>query len=600
MTGGSPRLTVMLYELLATESITAVKQQFMLLQDRITPFYQDRMRDLSPQERAVLETLATMRDQPGRPAPRKTPAHIARLMRMSQPQVSVLLGRLTKSLYLTAAPNPDDKRSFIYTIREGFFDLWLAMSLSRSARQRIPLLTDFFASFYEQDESRRRKREEYWQRLEAGEFDPDAAENLSYLSTLGQPHEQAAEKLRLIPTLHRAGDAEGSTLLKNELRLLPLDPTGRWLSEHSDDISGSPLDEVAALIQCWETRREGQLESFAQRLRELGESLDYRSWSKLKTEFLRDHIETLPVSPERIETRLRLARLFRELARWQESERQSAAALAEAEDLKNDSLLSWALNDHAHLLYTTNHRAEAEPLMRRALAIDEASFGKDHPDVARDLNNLAGLLQATNRRGEAEPLMRRALAIDEASFGKDHPRFAIDLNNFAQLLEATNRVAEAEPLMRQALAIDEASFGREHPRVAIQLNNLAQLLQDTNRLAEAEPLMRRALAIDEASFGKDHPGVARDLNNLAGLLQDTNRLAEAEPLMRRGLEILMRFTAATGHPHPELRTVLRNYRLLRTDMGDTNGQARAKITALAAEHGVPLDTILHSFSKGSP
>ncbi len=55
--------------------------------------------------------------------------------------------------------------------------------------------------------------------------------------------------------------------------------------------------------------------------------------------------------------------------------------------------------------------------MRRALAIDEKSFGPEHPNVAIRLNNLAQLLQATNRLGEAEPLMRRALAIDEKSFG---------------------------------------------------------------------------------------------------------------------------------------------------------------------------------------
>ena len=42
------------------------------------------------------------------------------------------------------------------------------------------------------------------------------------------------------------------------------------------------------------------------------------------------------------------------------------------------------------------------------------------PNVATRLNNLA-LLQATNRLGEAEPLMRRALAIDEKSYGPDHP-----------------------------------------------------------------------------------------------------------------------------------------------------------------------------------
>jgi Tetratricopeptide repeat len=59
--------------------------------------------------------------------------------------------------------------------------------------------------------------------------------------------------------------------------------------------------------------------------------------------------------------------------------------------------------------------------MRRALAIDETSFGPEHPEVATDLRNLALLLQDADRLGEAEPLMRRALAIFEASLGSDHP-----------------------------------------------------------------------------------------------------------------------------------------------------------------------------------
>ena len=79
------------------------------------------------------------------------------------------------------------------------------------------------------------------------------------------------------------------------------------------------------------------------------------------------------------------------------------------------------MNQLGLLLHTKSLHAQAEPLYRRALAIDEASFGPDHPDVAIRLNNLAELLRATNRLAEAEPLYRRALAIDEASFGPDHP-----------------------------------------------------------------------------------------------------------------------------------------------------------------------------------
>ncbi|MGZ6266731.1 MAG: tetratricopeptide repeat protein [Candidatus Limnocylindrales bacterium] len=131
---------------------------------------------------------------------------------------------------------------------------------------------------------------------------------------------------------------------------------------------------------------------------------------------------------------------------------------------------------------------EAEPLLRRALAIDEASYGPDHPTVAIRLNNVASLLQATNRLGEAEPLMRRALAIDEASYGPDHPNVAIDLNNLAQLLKATNRLGEAEPLSRRDLEIFlqfTLKTGHEHPHLRAAINNYTGLLAAMGR-SEAE------------------------------------------------------------------------------------------------------------------
>ena len=213
------------------------------------------------------------------------------------------------------------------------------------------------------------------------------------------------------------------------------------------------------------------------------------------------------------------------------------------------------MSELALLLKTKSLFAEAEPMMRRVLEIDEAAFGPQHPEVATDLNNLASLLLATNRYAEAEPMIRRALEIDEAILGAQDPNVAIHLNILSQLLMATGRLAEAEPMMRHALEIDEAAFGPQRPNVAIRLSNLAALLQATNRQAEAEPMMRRALEIDEAAFGPQHPEVARDLNNLAQLLQATNRLAEVEPMMRRALEI---FERSLGHDHPSTQTVRAN------------------------------------------
>jgi tetratricopeptide (TPR) repeat protein len=205
--------------------------------------------------------------------------------------------------------------------------------------------------------------------------------------------------------------------------------------------------------------------------------------------------------------------------------------------------------------------------------------------TTRLMNDLGLLLFAKASYGDAEPLMKRALAIDEASYGADHPRVATRLNNLASLLQATNRLADTEPLMKRALTIDEASYGPDHPNVARDLNNLAQLLKATNRPEDAEPLMKRALAIDESSYGPDHPDVATDLNNLASLLQATNRLKDAEPLMQRHLVIFIKFTRTTGYPHPHLKQACVNYITLLQAMDLSGEEVGQRLLRLGVDAG---------------
>ncbi len=280
-----------------------------------------------------------------------------------------------------------------------------------------------------------------------------------------------------------------------------------------------------------------------------------------------------------------MAAVYYANAEYKEAEplMERALKIDEASFGKDHPNIAIRLNNLAQLYKATNRLKEAEPLMERALKIDEASFGKDHPKIAIRLNNLAQLYQDTNRLKEAEPLMERALKIDEASLGKDHPDVAIRLNNLAQLYQDTNRLKEAEPLMERALKIDEASLGKEHPKIAIDLNNLAALYQVTNRFKEAEPLMERALKIDKTSLGKEHPDVAIDLNNLAQLYKATNRLKEAEPLMERHLVIFLQFAHQTGHRHPHLEDAIKNYIALLTQMGYSKEEIHARLKCLAPE-----------------
>lgn len=309
----------------------------------------------------------------------------------------------------------------------------------------------------------------------------------------------------------------------------------------------------------------------------VGDLEDVRNWPSLDP--LAPHARGVAVLAAELGVRGPTTRLLAHVgsllhtkARFGEAEplMRSALAIDEQSFGPEHPRVAAHVNNLAQLLKATNQLSEAEFLMRRALAIDEQHFGLHHPEVAIDLNNLAALLIDNDRFAEAEPLIRRALAIDEHSFGPDHPNVALRLNNLALLLQETDRVAEAEPLMRRALAINEHSYNSDHPKVATVLNNLALLLQATNRPAEAEPLIRRALTIDERSLGPDHPNVAIRLNNLARLLHTTNRLAEAEPLIRRALAI---DEHGLGPDHPNVAIRLNNLALL---LKDTHRVAEAE------------------------
>ena len=323
-----------------------------------------------------------------------------------------------------------------------------------------------------------------------------------------------------------------------------------------------------------------------------GDPEDVRSWARLDP--LTPHAQSvtqwadaagIAESTARLMSQLGTLLYTKSLHAQAEPLFRRALAIDEASFGPSHPEVSRDLNNLAELLRATNRLTEAEPLIRRALMIDEVSLGPDHPAVAVRLNVLGLLLRDTNRLAEAEPLWRRALAISEATFGPDDRTVAIHLNNFAELLRTTNRLAEAEPLYHRALAINEASFGPDHPTVANCLNNLALLLQGANRLAEAEPLYRRALAIDEASLGPEHPTVGTLLNNLAALLGDAGRPAEAAPLMRRVVAILTDFERRTGHSHPRRGAALRQYAHLLTAMGKSEAEIKAAIASLTAERG---------------
>jgi Tfp pilus assembly protein PilF len=205
-------------------------------------------------------------------------------------------------------------------------------------------------------------------------------------------------------------------------------------------------------------------------------------------------------------------------------------------------------NDLAANLHYQGRRKEAEPLFRQALAAWEAALGPAHPHTAESYSNLASNLHAQGRDKEAEPLDRKAVDAYERALGPGHPDTARGYNNLGMNLHGQGRFREAEPLLRKVLATWEAELGPAHPHTALGYHNLASCLDAQGRYREAEPLDRKAVAAYERARGPGHPDTARGYNCLALNLYGQGRYKEAEPLFRRALAT---WEAALGPGHPD-------------------------------------------------
>ena len=142
-----------------------------------------------------------------------------------------------------------------------------------------------------------------------------------------------------------------------------------------------------------------------------------------------------------------------------QSEKVYRAAIASS---TNDEKLSIRLNELALLLKGQGNLRDAEPLLRRAVKIQQQVLGAGNPELGATLNNLSGLLLDTNRSAEAELLARRALQIFEGTLGRGHVRTAIAASNLADVLLAQGVKVQAVKYYQQALAVFEKELGPDH------------------------------------------------------------------------------------------------------------------------------------------
>jgi tetratricopeptide (TPR) repeat protein len=174
---------------------------------------------------------------------------------------------------------------------------------------------------------------------------------------------------------------------------------------------------------------------------------------------------------------------------------------------------------------------------RNAVASEERASGPDSPRLAVLLQEYALALRSRSHDPEAEPLLRRALRVQQSA-PKADPRVTVGvLNTLGNLLEGREQLEEAEKLERAALTLAEEKLGPESPELAATCTNLADVLWNKKDLRAAGQLYRRAIGIDASLYGPDRPETAADIANLGMLMFDAGQTGAAGDLLRQALAI---------------------------------------------------------------
>jgi tetratricopeptide (TPR) repeat protein len=207
------------------------------------------------------------------------------------------------------------------------------------------------------------------------------------------------------------------------------------------------------------------------------------------------------------------------------------------------------------------HYAQAEPLLRRALAIRLKAQGPEHPDVAMTHSYLAMCLIVSDGKNAeiAGPMLKRALSTLEKFKGKDDPAVASVLHDLYAWHMGRKDYDEAEKALTRAVSIREKELGPESLKVAELLDDLGDLhsfqvvgIDMDAILAEidgaprresrfekhgkqAESFYKRSLAIREKALKPDDPDIAEALYKLGQLAVLRAQPKDVEPYFNRWL-----------------------------------------------------------------
>ena len=501
LSGGNPRTTVMLYEILANGQNGSVRSDLEALLDNMTPLYKARMDSLADLPRKLFAHILE----------HWAPISVGELASVSQvlnTSISPQLKRLELDGLIEKTTLHGTTRSG-YQAAERFFNIWYLMRFSsRRQRSRLGWLVEFMRLWFSRDElctlaqQRMHDGQSALRSNHDREYDralvdalPDQAPERHTLrwSLLKQLQENRSQLAELFDLEGTDADFKGAddyllrlAKLPAQLRQCPYVGTEEEKTRWEEAVLGSiklTLAEKERMAEAAAGLSRSQYDELETALREERMELENRFGADAM-QAVRSAILRQDFFPDMPDSHLAYEQIYSCFAKEKEalclvSERfynmhedewcYKAQILAQAA-WPQDAAIAFRC---AWLLHNKLRRyEEAEVAYRQTIALDEK--------WAYPWNNLGQLLHYhPGRYEEAEAAYRQAIALDD--------RYASPWNNLGNLLkDHLSRYDEAGAAYRQAIALNDKD--------AYPLANLARLLTRLGRHTEAESFYREAVS----------------------------------------------------------------------------------------------------------
>ena len=441
LAGGQPRLWALLGSALTVEQLDHLAELLLSRFDDLTPYYQEQLSRLSPQQRLVIAELASA-DRPL--AVKELAGRIGADQRSVAKTVSDLTDRGWLEPVSTIFANLLDRRRTYYELAEPLARL--AFQIKESRGEPLPLIIDFLVSWFDADQLRSSNGGDYGQAALARMERDEVVDLARQLTSLPNSH------IHSLDLLGRVEDALASVSDGDAEPVMSLPSALRQAIEYRAD---SPHDLIPI-----------RLSLLYLALEDVGDIPRHEFSDKWLARARRLDAEVgLPTS--------RLMLVCWLSASWLFDESEEALSTIALEDERMEGTDALASAYHSAGIF-----ARAIALFEHNLTDRQRILGPDHPQTLATRGGLAGALLDVGRTEQAIEMLRSLLEDYIRTMGPNHPHTLATRGRLAYaLLETGNaeQTTRATDMLRDLLKDQKHLLGPNHPQTIMTRVNLAGL-----------------------------------------------------------------------------------------------------------------------------